>query len=812
MPEKGQDVTIVDGSLDFSGGANSYLVPTVRSEANPNGIPRTQLSWMNNCTVRGGGITQRPAWKRLGALPAGMTGLYQGGWLYEPDSERPYLILAISGHIWKVDPDDPSNAQDLSVQFANPQLQVANITTQVVVVLTHNDAVGAGTIIPSATDPVIGEYSAFISPPALGTVRVPTFNAYGGSLGVNITIGASSYTITAVDGFTLGTSPFSNVSLPADIPKFYFCQAEQFLVIQAGDFVSLPLIWDGTNLRTSFGFIGGSGGTTPPGYGQVFGQLPNVWHCPAPLGTLNVTMYAPYTGVIGDQLFGCYGQVVDPSNNTLTTYTNALYPFVVTGIGPGNTVQLTFIGPSYLSNNPGSDTFNADALKLARLYIAHQTPTKGASPNGSGLFEIPPATAMDYYMGRLWYAQGRQYAAGDIVGNQSSGTLAYNFRDSVLKVTENPLAVGGDGFRVPDDSGNIRAIRHAANINTQLGEGRLYIFTRSTVYSLTVPVSRTDWIGADNANLPRQEVVQLTNGAVSDRSIVEQNGDLFFQSLEPSIRSLIVAIRDFSQWGNTPISINENRILKFNNRGLMQFSSGMSFNNRMLQLVLPEESPVGVIHRAVIPLNFDVVSTLENKLPPTWEGMWQGQAILELVGGDFLGLERCFMPVWSENQRQIELWEMTDAEQFEGDDNRVLWYVEFPAYTWGDEFKQKKLIGGELWFDRIFGEVLFSMDWRPDSSSCWYKWAEWKFCTARTSCEDVHNPECLYPKEYCETYKQMMNLPLPPNYCEPQMSRPANIGYQFQCRLTIKGFCRIRGILLKAQEVESQTYGRDMIC
>lgn len=715
MPEKGQDVTIVDGSLDFSGGANSYLVPTVRSEANPNGIPRTQLSWMNNCTVRGGGITQRPAWKRLGALPAGMTGLYQGGWLYEPDADRPYLILAIDGNIWQVDPDNAAAATNLSAAFG--------------------------------------------------------------------------------------------LSLSATESKFFFCQAEQFLVIQAGDLFTLPLFWDGRTLRRSLGLSGLGLNYQPPGtvVGHIIFRdnyvIPAFWTMPAAVGGVVVVNTSDTSLVVGgSHVFMLNGYSYNPATNEVLSYNSITASFLVGAIVPNTSVQLTLLGatPAVLGTNFAGQSFSS--LVQEPVVFTPGTP------------EIPPATAMDYFMGRLWYAQGRQYSAGDIVGNQSSGTQAYNFRDSVVKVTENPLAVGGDGFRVPDDSGNIRAIRHAANINTQLGEGRLYIFTRSTVYSLTVPVSRTDWIGADNNNLPRQEVVQLTNGAVSDRSIVEQNGDLFFQSLEPSIRSLIVAIRDFSQWGNTPISINENRILKFNNRGLMQFSSGISFNNRLLQLVLPEQSPVGVIHRAVIPLNFDVVSTLENKLPPTWEGMWQGQAILELVGGDFLGLERCFMPVWSENQRQIELWEMTDAEQFEGDDNRVLWYVEFPAYTWGDEFKQKKLIGGELWFDRIFGEVLFSMDWRPDSSSCWYKWAEWKFCTARNSCEDVHNPECLYPKEYCETYRQMMNLPLPPVYCEPQMSRPANIGYQFQCRLTIKGFCRIRGIMLKAQEVESQTFGRDMIC
>src|SRR5262249_16452120 len=105
--------------------------------------------------------------------------------------------------------------------------------------------------------------------------------------------------------------------------------------------------------------------------------------------------------------------------------------------------------------------------------------TKGP-PYPNGVNEIPAATAMDYFMGRLWYAQFRQYSAGDIVGGPSGSNVAptfYNFRDSLLNVTENPLVLGGDGFTVPTQSGNIRALKHSANLDTALGQGQLFIFT-----------------------------------------------------------------------------------------------------------------------------------------------------------------------------------------------------------------------------------------------------------------------------------------------------------------------------------------------
>ena len=239
---------------------------------------------------------------------------------------------------------------------------------------------------------------------------------------------------------------------------------------------------------------------------------------------------------------------------------------------------------------------------------------------------------MDYYAGRLWYAQARQISGSDMVGGPA-GTAGEHYRDAILNVTENPLCVGGDGFTVPTNAGNIRAIFHSANLNSALGQGQLFIGTRKVIYSLEVPVTRTDWINASSQNQPLMTVVQLVNGPVNDRSVVQENGDIFYQSLEPGIRSLQVSLRNFGQWGNTAISQNEYRALAANDRGLMRFSGGIEFDNRSLQLVLPvlAADGVNVIHQAVLPLDFFVVNNLRTQgptnvsgtsalMPPVWRG------------------------------------------------------------------------------------------------------------------------------------------------------------------------------------------------
>jgi hypothetical protein len=327
------------------------------------------------------------------------------------------------------------------------------------------------------------------------------------------------------------------------------------------------------------------------------------------------------------------------------------------------------------------------------------------APGTPGVNEIPAATCMDYYMDRLWYAQGKTRSAGDMVKGPS-GTAVYNFRDAILNVTESPLVVGGDGISLPDEAGNIRALKHAANLDTTLGQGQLFTFTRKAVYSLDVPVTRTDWLNTTKNNQPKQNVALLVNGSVNDRTVVASNGDLFFQSLEPSIRSLFQARRDFGMWGNVPLSRNENRILRFNNRALMRFCSGIQFDNRIWQTALPQiNGTAGVTCPAVVPLDFDVISTFQKRLPPAWEGHYDGLDILQLFVGDFGGLERAFAVAVSRVDKSIEVWELTTSNRRENGDNRVVWNAEFPAFTWGKEFQLKQLQGGEVWVDKEFGTV-----------------------------------------------------------------------------------------------------------
>lgn len=428
--------------------------------------------------------------------------------------------------------------------------------------------------------------------------------------------------------------------------------------------------------------------------------------------------------------------------------------------------------------------------------------------------ELPAAGPMDYYQGRIWYGIGRSFGAGDIVGSSNSGSNSpgtlYRFKDSVLRVTENPLCFGGDNFAVPDNSGNVRCITHLANINQQLGQGDLVVGTRNTVFGMQVPVTRSDWINASTNNQPKQYVIGFNFGMVGDRGTVRVNSDLFYRTLEPGIRSLSMTVRNFSQWGDTQAAIEESRALQFENRALLSFSSGVVFDNRLLMTGLPILTANGVIHQGIYPLNFDLISRISSKLAPVWEGMWTGLDVLQLFTANFGGRERCFALVISRLDKSLQLWELTDYSYRDENDARITSIMEFPAFTWGKEYELKELLTMELWLDRVVGKVQAKAEYRVDSDACWQPWHSWDFCAARDSCENELNPFCYTIAPLGPGYQSTMTLPHPPGLSNAATMRPAYIGYQFQPRLTLHGYCRVRGVYLHSAKRDRELYARQV--
>ena len=429
--------------------------------------------------------------------------------------------------------------------------------------------------------------------------------------------------------------------------------------------------------------------------------------------------------------------------------------------------------------------------------VATMTQSNGFVGVNNNANQIPPAGPMDYYSQRLWFAKGRFYGAGDIVFGLHGGVVAD--RMSVLYATENPVIWAGDTFVTPITSGNIRWLKHAANLDTALGETNLFIGTRNAVFACKAPIDRAAWIAATLDKMPLQTVALLGAGGYSERGATPINNDIFFCSTpDGDIRSLQTALRYFDMPGQLPLSNNVNRVLDFNDRALLHLTSSIYFDNRFLQTVLPFTTPVGVAFKGIVTMDFNPLSTLQERLQPNWEGVSEGLPFLQLYQANIGGRDRAFGLIFG-STGMIDLWELTSTEKFDRNasgEARIQWSFETPSYTWGNPLQLKELETLRLWIDRVVGTSEIKVEFRPDQTGCWLAWRNFKICSAKDCSQLVDNPCSGYPtpEEFCEGFESALSLPKPPNTCVPFSNRPANIAYMFQFRITIKGWCRVRAI------------------
>jgi len=430
-------------------------------------------------------------------------------------------------------------------------------------------------------------------------------------------------------------------------------------------------------------------------------------------------------------------------------------------------------------------------------------------PADDELNRVPVGTGpMAYGNGRLWVAQGRNFVAGDILG----GT------EGILKFTENTYLNGGGSFTVSVGSGDITAMRFVAAPNTSLGVGELMVFTSDAAFSVSVPADRNDWYSLAD---PIQRVVLINNGSSSQFSTELVNGDCLFRSRD-GIRSLIQAVRDFSQQGNTPISREMSRILKYDNPAYLPYQSGVLFNNRYLLTSMDNyKAATGVAYKGLTVLDFDLISGLSGKAPAAYDGFWKlemergdpavltGFDIYQLAKGRFSEVERCFAFVRNESEA-LEIWELkNDGDHIEDKDyssgdavfQKISSEIELPSFDFGQIGAAKELASADMWVDEVSGgRVDFHCDFHPDQYPCWINWQDW-YVIAEYQASD-----CESLVDYQKQYRPRMRIGRPPDTEEPAAGKRMNYGWEFAARVKWKGHARLKMFRINALETQEEPY------
>jgi hypothetical protein len=400
-----------------------------------------------------------------------------------------------------------------------------------------------------------------------------------------------------------------------------------------------------------------------------------------------------------------------------------------------------------------------------------------------------------YWQGRNWWANpdGRTYRSGDVV---YSSTGTGDRRDAVLKQSQNTFLAQGGNFAVPSNAGFIKAMAAVNVLDTSLGQGPLQVLTPQIIFGCNASLDDSLWQTTTN---PLQSVSQIAFGGLSQWSTVLVNGDMFYRS-SIGIHSLVIGRRDVSGLGNTPISLEVSRYLDPDDKPLLEYSSAVLFDNRLLMTCAPAFTNHGVYHRGLVALNFDVVSAMSGKKPAVWEGLWTGAETVQVLRGSFGGIERCFAFVFNAGTSAIELYEILPATTSEIKDNNgqdipIRWAFETP-----DIFRElglvkgqlSRLIDGELYLDDLIGTAVVRVLWRPDQYPCWTEWHRFTVCAEDRMCS-ADDSGCLVIEEKRPQYRTSLGLGEPPGDCDPITNSPFRVGYTFALRIEVQGRCRILG-------------------
>lgn len=405
--------------------------------------------------------------------------------------------------------------------------------------------------------------------------------------------------------------------------------------------------------------------------------------------------------------------------------------------------------------------------------------------------EVPTGTVMAFGQGRLIVANRNRTAfkVGDIAGGATS-VLTFSDSQYLNEVPE---------FSMPRHLGLIVAMIFLAQQDTANGIGPLMIIGTKGILAMDITVPRDQWLEVD---ISRE--VLLDAGGVGPAGRTTVNGDVFFRSQQGGIRSLRMARAEESGWGKTPLSREVDNYLRFDSPSWLKFCQMVNFDNRLLTTVAPQISLGHANHLGMLPLNFDLVSSMGQKSPAAWEGAWTGITPSVLAVGLFDERERC-LALCHDADGINRLYEITKDEVYD------IGHVEIPAtletkvMNFQTPYSLKELMTADLWVTDVFGDTEFTIKWRPEDYPQWTTWATFNVCSKSGQC--VSGSECATLSPVPKS-KSRIILPRPPEECrEDGQHKKLAFGYGFQFRIEWTGHAKIVRFRVHANRLLEDSLG-----
>ena len=830
----------IDFLSSMEAGVNSGLEPLL--------LAKNQLAEANNCSVRGAYVTHRPPVIKKALDFGGSTtlqslvqnGVFQGAGYYRPDYGTESLLASISGHIFKftengltwgvTDVSVPNDLNDSSVRqcwmWQSEKWQIISDGSGKLPIFFD----GTNSRRSLGDTQVWGTTNSAFTPPAIGaTVSLTLTSNYLGLFNVPVLLNGEYY------------QPMQNASGYNVILQNINAVANATVV--AGTQVIVVPTQIGTVVTGSSGSQQTTTTVTPPfsialsltvsntdgiSVGDSFSDSSTsiVNGNPSSVTITSIDAVNNILGVSFNFPSGYYSyQVVTvtigagnkfqttSSNRPNVVIGNLASSFTVPAIGSSIVVQLdtAYTGASdlictingyeyYITSQGGVSSGN---ILIVQNISDTTTQSVAAGATIMSVPELPAGRMGAYGQGRNWMCgvDGLTFMGADIIGG-AAGTPANNYRDSVLKNTENTFLAGGGSFALPGAGEIITAMTFPAILDASLGQGALEISTASSIFSCNVPVDRNTW---ETMTSPVLSVTLKDRGALGQWSTISVNSDTMFRGWD-GLGSLILARRDFSIWGNMPISqkpLSQEMSVYLNadDQTLLSWGSSVVFDNRYLTTLAPTSSGRGVFHEGLISMNLDTVSNLQQQLPPVYDGLWTGLNVLQKISGIVNGKKRDFAFCLNLTLNQIELYEFmpaTTTSYWDNDTTPIVWDFNLPI-AFNKDVKPLtelcQLRDGEVYLKDIKGDVNVQVYYRPDYYPCWTLWNQFDVCSDMSQTDSQPG------------YRTRIGLGEPDSTpCEVVNNRPLRNGYFFQFRYVITGSCKWMGMRASAVNVPQPSF------
>jgi hypothetical protein len=541
------------------------------------------------------------------------------------------------------------------------------------------------------------------------TIPATSASLVTGSTYVIDSIGTTDFTLIGASSNTVGLSFVKNstaatgtgtvhIEQPSFSPfeKCYFVQAEKYLVIQNGE--NPPVIWDGDTLYLS--------GNAPAGTPGAVSQLHTLG-----LGTIMA-----------------YGQgrlFIADTSRTQITAGDLVYG--------GSTNQVTITSGTHSGGKYRITTAtNHGFVSNDIVTISGHSTEFGI--NGTWTITFHSATEFD-----INFSNNTATGKGGFVTKANVGS-----ESDLLRFTETTYLSEGGTLQIPSFMGKITGMIFMPIQDTSTGQGDLLVFCEHGTATFSVATPRDQWKSTQGF----QRVLFQSIGATSHSSLVTTNGDVFFRAFD-GLRSYRNARAELSTYGQVPMSAEMNSVLQYDTKPLLGEVSSIVFDNRLLFTASPkiDYSGISAINAApqpttfskIVALDFTTLSTVGGKRAASYDGMWAGLDVLQLLTGIVSGKPTAWALSYDYvNSRVNVLWEITENGIFDVplgvESQKINSILETRSFSFGTLAEQKRMIRADFWLSDVQDRVNVKVYWRPDQYPCWREWHTFSRCGEVQNC------------------------------------------------------------------------------